>query len=346
MTSRDKAGLDKTDLEKASLDKTSQEFTAKKSLSKANKKIYLTKSPLKIIFSATVVLVCVVPFLLVIAISFGEKIEGAGWRWSFDWTNYQRFFVGADWPANTSFLYLKRLWFSFYYALIASVITVCTAFPFTYLITRQARRWQTIWLVFLLSAVSLSEVFVVMGWDILLSNRSGLPMLFKEFGLTDWLKEVGWFQTLRDWGLANPRNVRFKPTDFATMLTLCYLVWPYAVILLYPALSRLDRSTLEAAATMGATPFRTITTIIIPSVRNALMGTALLLFVFLLGAYVTITVFAHPSRQTLAVSVYDSVRGATLNAPFGAAQAVILLLTATVFLVCSLALNKRTQASQ
>jgi len=303
-------------------------------------------NPLKILFSVTVALLCLVPFLLVISISFGEKIEGAGWRWSVDWSNYQRFFVGADWPNSTSYLYLKRLWFSFYYALIASLITVCTAFPFAYLITRQARRWQTIWLVFLLSAVSLSEVFVVMGWDILLSNRSGLPMLFKESGLTEWLKEVGWFETLRDWGLANPRNVRFKPTDFATMLTLCYLVWPYAVILLYPALSRLDRSTLEAAATMGATPFRTITTVIIPSVRNALLGTVLLLFVFLLGAYVTITVFAHPSRQTLAVSVYESVRGATLNAPFGAAQAVVLLVTATLFLVCALALNKRTQADQ
>ena len=58
----------------------------------------------------------------------------------------------------------------------------------------------------------------------------------------------------------------------------------------------------------------------------------LLLFVFLLGAYVAITVFAHPSRHTLAVSVYESVRGATLNAPFGAAQAIILLITAALFL--------------
>lgn len=298
----------------------------------------------RFIFSILVSLLCIVPFLLVITISFGEKIEGAGWRWAFDISNYQRFFVGADWPNSTSFLYIKRLWFSFYYAVVASVITVCTAFPFAYLITRQARKWQTIWLVFLLSAVSLSEVFVVMGWDILLSNRSGLPMLFKEFGITQWLKDVGWFQTLRDWGLANPRNVRFKPTDFATLMTLSYLIWPYAVILLYPALSRLDRSTLEAAATMGASPLKTITTVVIPSVKLALIGTTLLLFVFLLGAYVAITVFAHPSRQTLAVSVYDSIRGATLNAPFGAAQSVLLLLTAGILLAIALVVNKRSES--
>jgi len=58
-----------------------------------------------------------------------------------------------------------------------------------------------------------------------------------------------------------------------------------------------------------------------------LIGTLFLLFVFLLGTYVSITVFADPSKQTLAISVYESVRGSTLNAPFGAAQAVILLIT-------------------
>jgi putative spermidine/putrescine transport system permease protein len=282
-----------------------------------------------------------IPFFLVIVISFGEKVEGAAWHWSFDPSNYKRFFVGANWPETTSTLYFKRLWFSFYYAVVASVLAVVTAFPFAYLLTRLSRRAQTLWLIFLLSALSLSEVFVVMGWDILLSNRSGLPMVFKETGLTDWLKANGGFDHLREWGLANPRNVRFKPTDFATLLTMSYLVWPYAVILLYPALSRLDNSLLEAARTMGATPFTVLRTVVVPSVRMPILGTTLLLFVFLLGSYVAVTVFAHPARQTLAVSIYESVRGATLNAPFGAAQAVILLLTAILVLVSVWMISRR-----
>ena len=290
-------------------------------------------------YALVVVLLCLIPFVLVLVISLGQKIEGADWRWAISLSNYQRFFVGAD-PENISFLYLQRLWFSFYYAIIASLLAVATAFPFAYLMTRQSRRAQTLWLVFLLSSVSLSEVFVVMGWDILLSNRSGLPMVFKETGLTAWLKDVGWFQTLRDWGLANPRNVKFKTSDFATILTMSYLVWPYAVILLYPALARLDNSTLEAARTMGAGPITVVRTVVIPSVKLPLAGAVLLLFVFLLGAYVAITVFAHPAKHTLAVSVYEAVRGATLNAPFGAAQAVILLITAVAFLVAAMLLGQ------
>lgn len=295
-----------------------------------------------ILMAIGVVLVvfCIVPFGLVIAISFGQKIEGAAWEWAFTFENYQRFFVGAEWPDTVTFLYLQRLGYALWYAVIASVLAVATALPFTYLMTRLSRAAQARWLVFLLASLSLSEVFIVMGWDILLSNRSGLPALFKATGLTAWLKDVGWFDVLRDWGLANPRNVKFKPSQFATVLTMSYLVWPYAVILLYPALSRLDTSLIEAARTMGARPFTVARTVILPSVRLPVIGSTFLLFVFLLGTYVAITVFANPDKHTTAVSIYQSVRGASLNAPFGATQAVILLITAAVFLGLGQALNR------
>ncbi|MGZ2259080.1 ABC transporter permease [Roseobacter sp. A03A-229] len=289
-----------------------------------------------------ILFLCLTPFLLVIAISFGQKIEGAAWEWAFTFANYERVFVGANWPEQFTALYLQRLYYSLFYAVIAAVLAILTAFPFTYLMTRLSRRAQSMWLVFILSSLSLSEVFIVMGWDVLLSNRSGLPMVLKETGVTDWLKAVGWFDTLREWGLANPRNVKFKTSVFATVLTMAYLVWPYAVILLYPPLSRLDRSMVEAAQTMGAGPWTVMRTVVLPTMRLPLLGATLLLFVFLLGVYVAVTVFAEPAKQTMAVSVYEAIRGNTLNAPFGAAQAVVLLITASIFLGLGQWLSKRT----
>lgn len=75
-------------------------------------------------------------------------------------------------------------------------------------------------------------------------------MLFKTAGLTGWLKGNGMFDVLREWGLANLRNVRFKPTQVATILTLTYLAWPCAVILLYPPLSQADQSIIDADRTI------------------------------------------------------------------------------------------------
>jgi putative spermidine/putrescine transport system permease protein len=113
------------------------------------------------------------------------------------------------------------------------------------------------------------------------------------------------------------------------------------VILLYPALSRLDPSLPEAARTMGAGPFTVARTVVFPAVRLPLIGATFLLFVFLLGTYVAVTVFADPARHTMAVSIYDNVRGANLNAPFGAAQAVVLLVTAATFLAIGQRLTRR-----
>lgn len=283
---------------------------------------------------------CVAPFLLVLAISFGRKIDGAAWVWDFTFENYQRFFVGIGWPDEVTLLYLQQLGFSFWYAVIASVLAILTAFPFTLALSRVSRRAQAIWLVFLLSSLSLSEVFIVMGWDILLSANSGLPALLRNLGVTAWAQETGWFQVARDWGLASPRNFRFKTSQFATIMTMSYLVWPYAVILLYPALSRLDPALPEAARTMGAGPWTVLRTVIIPSVRLPLLGSTLLLFVFLLGAYVSVTVFSAPANQTTAVAIYGNIRGGNLNAPFGSAQAIILLLSAGLCLASGHALNR------
>ncbi|MDF1728622.1 MAG: ABC transporter permease subunit [Sulfitobacter sp.] len=296
------------------------------------------------LLSALMVVFCVVPFVLVIVISFGRKVDGAAWVWDLTLANYQRFFVGTLWPDEVTFLYLQQLGYSFYFAIVASLLAVLTALPFTLLLTRLRRSSQAIWLVFILASLSMSEVFIVMGWDILLSNNSGLPKLFQVSGLTQWLKDVGWFQTLRDMGLANPRNVKFKPSEFATILTMSYLVWPYAVILLYPALSRLDPSLSEAARTMGASRWAVTRTVTLPSIRLPLMGTTLLLFVFLLGSYVTVSVFATPDKQTTAVAIYSNIRGSNLNAPFGSAQAVILLISASVCLYFGHLLNRKVEA--
>jgi len=296
------------------------------------------------VLAALMIVFCVLPFLLVIVISFGQKVDGAGWVWGMTFANYQRFFVGVLWPDEVTFLYLQQLGYSFYFALISSLLAVLTALPFTLLLTRLKRSTQAVWLVFILASLSMSEVFIVMGWDILLSNNSGLPKLFQITGLTQWLKDTGWFQVLRDAGLANPRNVKFKPSEFATILTMSYLVWPYAVILLYPALSRLDPSLSEAARTMGASRWTVTRTVTLPSIRLPLMGTTLLLFVFLLGSYVSVSVFATPDKQTTAVAIYSNIRGSNLDAPFGSAQAVILLISASVCLYFGHLLNNKAEA--
>lgn len=286
----------------------------------------------RLALTAVVATLCAAPFLLVLVISFGEKIDGGSWAWGLTLANYQRFFLGFDWPASLSLVYPQRLWYSIWYAALGALVALALAFPCAWAITRRSRRTQAAWLAFILASLSLSEVFVVMGWDVLLSRNSGLPAWLKALGVTQALKDGGWFPLLMEWDLANPRDLKFKTSGFATLLAMTYIVFPYAVILLYPALSRLDPSLAEAARTMGARPWTVMRTVVLPAVRLPLIGSALLLFVYLLGAYVAVTVFTPPAKQTLTVTIYDAVRGQTLDAPFGAAQSVVLLAAAALCL--------------
>ena len=72
----------------------------------------------------------VLPFVLVFVISFGQNEDGAAWHWAFVFENYQRFFVGLEFPETFSTLYLERLWNSFLYSILGALIAVALAFPF------------------------------------------------------------------------------------------------------------------------------------------------------------------------------------------------------------------------
>lgn len=137
-----------------------------------------------------------------------------------------------------------------------------------------------------------------------------------------------------------PRNIKVKTSDAATILTLSTLVWPYAVILLSPAPSRMDPALSETAWTMGAGNWTVLRTVILSSVRLPLFGTTLLLSVVLLGACVAFTVFAAPSRHMTAVAMCQNVRSASLNAPFGATRAVIALVAAGICFTLDRLLNR------
>ncbi|MEV8657385.1 hypothetical protein AB0071_25785, partial [Klebsiella pneumoniae] len=95
------------------------------------------------------------------------------------------------------------------------------------------RRRQVPWLVFLLAVLSLSEVIVGFSWSTLLSRTAGITNLLVLIGLMD-------------------QPVSLSPGFGAVLTGMTYQAFPYAVLVLYPSLSRLDPTLTEAARTLGA----------------------------------------------------------------------------------------------
>jgi len=235
------------------------------------------------------------PFLAMLATSFYRRIPGGFYETAFVFSNYARLF---------SKVFLERTAFSLGVSLLAAAICVAIGFPFTYFLTRMRRRAHVTLLILLLSALSLSEVIVGFSWSVLLGRSSGISNILV------WL------------GLMNESRA-YAPGFVAVMLGLCYIAFPYCVLTLYPPLTRLDPEVTEAAQTLGASPWRTFRTVVVPIGRPAILAAFLLAFIFTLGSYLIAAILGRPEHWTLSVFISDQ---ATFNAnvPFAAAMAMFL----------------------
>jgi putative spermidine/putrescine transport system permease protein len=242
-----------------------------------------------------------IPFGIMVATSFYHRIPGAFYTPAFEFTSWQRLFQP---------IFLERALSSIWICLLAGAACIVIAFPFTYFLTRMRRRPHVVLLIVVLSALSLSEVIVAFSWTVLLGRSSGISNVLAWAGL-----------------MGEP--VAYYPSFGAVLLGLCYIAFPYCVLTLYPQLTRLDPELTEAAQTMGASPWRTFWTVVVPIARPILVAGFLLVFVFTLGSYLIASFLGRPEHWTLSVLIVDEA-SVQANVPFAAAIAIFLTLLSLV----------------
>lgn len=254
----------------------------------------------------------VVPFGLMIAVSFFERVQGGFYVPVFTTANYARFL---------SLFFGEILLFSLGLSALVSGICLTVGAPFTYLLTRLSRRRQVPWLVAMLAVLSLSEVIIGFAWSTLLSRTAGISNLFAAIGLMDG--PDAW-----------------SPSFGAVLAGMVYQALPYAVLVLYPSFSRLDPSLAEAARTLGASPIRSFLTVILPAMRTTLIATFIIVFVFALGAYLLPQLLGRPQHWTLSVLITDQAIYQS-NMPFAAAMAVFLVIASLLLVLLTTLLGHK-----
>lgn len=258
----------------------------------------------------------VVPFAIMLAVSFFHRVEGAFYEPAFELDNYARFI---------SAFFGRALGFSILIAGLAAVVSVAIAFPFTYLLTRLSRWAQVSWLVFILAVLSLSEVIIGFSWSTLLSRTAGLSNVLVWLGLM-------------------PTPSAWSPGFTALLLGLSYIGFPYTVLVLYPALSRLDPELPEASRMLGASPARTFFRVVVPVLRYSIVGALIMVFVFDLGAYILPQILGRPEHWTLSVLITDQAIFQS-NLPFASAMAVFLMLVSLALVGLTLMLGQSRRAA-
>ena len=255
-----------------------------------------------------------IPFAIMLSVSVAHRVSGGFFEPGFELDSYRRLF---------SAFFGQILLTSVLFSAAAAVICVTLAFPFTVILTRMGGRAQTVVLVILLAVLSLSEVIIGFALSTLLSKTAGVGNLLAWLGLIE-------------------QSRAFTPSLFALLTGMCYLGLPYAVLVLYPPVSRLDPELTEAARMMGAAPLTAFRTVTVPLLRAPILGALILVFVFTLGVYLLPQVLGRPQHWTLSVHITDQAIFQS-NLPFAAAMAVLLLLVSMAMVGLTLLLGRKAE---
>ena len=207
-------------------------------------------------------------------------------------------------------------------AVIVAGILLVVAIPLAYWITFS--RWRGKFLVEAVVALPLVLPPTVLGFYVLLAIGSRSP--------------IG-----RLWDQWTGHGLAF--TFEALVLASILYSLPFAVQPIATAFAQLDMSLVEASATLGATRWRTFTSIVLPLSLQGIVAGGVLSFAHTIGEFGVVLMVGGnlPGvTRTISISVYDQVQGLQ----YDAANATALALLAFSFTVLALvyALTRRPWA--
>lgn len=114
----------------------------------------------------------------------------------------------------------------------------------------------------------------------------------------------------------------------AVVLTLSYLWLPYMILPVYAGFERLPDSLLDASGDLGARPWRTFRSVVLPAIFPSLVAGSIFTFSLSLGDYITVDIVGGKT-QMLGNVVYDNQ---VFDLPFAAAMATVTVVIMVVYL--------------
>jgi spermidine/putrescine transport system permease protein len=202
---------------------------------------------------------------------------------------------------------------------------------------------RSVWL----AAVS-TLLCLVLGFPLaLFIARSGrrkglyLQLVILPFWTSFLIRTYAWIFLLRDTGLVNTvlaaaglitQPLPLLYNDAAVVLGLVYGYLPFMVLPLYATIERLDPSLLEAAADLGATPLKTLWSVVLPLCRPGIVAGVVLVFIPCLGAYLTPDLMGGGKTIMIGNLVQNQFTTAR-DWPFGAALSLALMALVMALLI-------------
>ncbi|MDX8353581.1 ABC transporter permease [Cognatiyoonia sp. IB215182] len=215
---------------------------------------------------------------------------------------------------------LKR---SLYVSACVTAVTVLLAFPVAYYVSFHVRpERKSLWLFLITIPFWTSYLIRVFLWKVILG-----------------------FNGVINTGLINIGLIE-EPLTFilynvnAVIITLAHAFAPFAILPIFVALEKIDRSLLEAAQDLGENRVMTFFRVTLPLAMPGVVAAVLIVFIPTIGDYVTPELMGGAGGKLIANMIQTQFL-ALNNAPLGAALAIVAMVCVSAIALVFVLLNRR-----
>lgn len=253
-----------------------------------------------LLLSPTIVyllLLVLLPLLLVLALSFFTRGTYGNIIYRLTLDNYVRLIDP---------LYLRILLYSVGVAAVTTLGTLAAGYPLAYFIARSQPRQRAFYLFLILAPFWTNFIIRIYAWIMILRTEGLLNNLLLNIGI-----------------IQAPLEILYTPT--AVMIGMVYEFLPFMVLPLFASLEKIDPTQLEAAADLGAPPWKAFLRITVPLSLPGMIAGSILVFIPAMGMFVVPDLMG--GAKTILVG--NLIKNQFLTArdwPFGAAAAMLLLI--------------------
>lgn len=259
-------------------------------------------------------LLLAVPLIMVVALSF----------WTQDYLTLDRTFTTANYlTAWTEPMYQYLMARSLKISIFVTAVTVLVAYPVAYFISfHVAPKRKAMWIFLITIPFWTSYLMRIFLWKVILGYNGVINGTLTGLGIID------------------------EPLSFilynqnAVVITLAHSWIPFAILPIFVALERVDRSLIEAAEDLGDSKLRRFLRVTLPLSMPGVIAATIIVFIPTIGDYVTPRLVGGPNGLMISNMIELQFKKAN-NAPLGAALAISAMGIVTFFALAFIWLNRR-----
>ena len=225
--------------------------------------------------------------------------------------------------AWTNELYRVVMLRSLFVSLTVTAVTVLLAFPVAYFVSFHVDpSRKSLWLFLITIPFWTSYLIRVFLWKVILGYNGVVNSGLMGLGIIS--EPLQWINY----------NVG------AVVVTLAHAYAPFAILPIFVALEKIDRSLLEAGQDLGESRFMTFLRVTLPLAMPGVIASVLIVFIPTIGDFVTPQLVGGPEGRMVANLIQLQYMKLD-NFPLGSAIAVSAMLIVTVVSLVFLYLNRR-----